>query len=119
MAVVRIHFPDRGAAESAATALEALPERADGGFLMTPIKRAVKEIRRVKERPGLTAELTTSEMERLGEVVENVVPRCRALIREKVEEARRLAEFDAAELLRRRETVRRVSRQVQGKDDAA
>lgn len=109
MAVVRMTFPDAGAIESAARALEQLPEA----------ERGAREIRRAKERPGRTIELTAGEMILLGSVSDKVFPRIRAEIKQKAQEAEQLLQYDADELARRRGVTRRIRRLVQNDDHAA
>ena len=108
MAVVRLKFPDRGAVESVAQAMESVPD--DSG-LFGGSKRAAKEIRRASQRPGLAAELTAEEMILLGEQAGLAFPRVRPLLREKAEEAAALLEEDARELKRRREMTARIRAQ--------
>jgi hypothetical protein len=69
VAVVRITFPDKKTVNSFAEALDGLPE----------MKRGAREVRRVLERYGWTAELTEPETLAAYEVREQMSPAARAL----------------------------------------
>ena len=78
MAVARIKFPDSRAARLTAEAM--LAAGLDS--------KAVREVGRAAERPGLMAELHADEMEALAPIAKQCPPRVRPLIAQSMEALR-------------------------------
>lgn len=100
MPVIRIQFPDSRAMESFAAAVQ------------SESKGCAKEVRRAKERPGRTAELTEREVRAAYEARERMEPRPRRLVEAAIIELAEAEVREAARIRKKNDALASVFRKL-------